>query len=93
MAVVNVATSSSTSVSSVPAPPPGFRNILESDWTPGDDPAVNDIWDGQIPAGFNPPEPPPVEEIPSDLAAVNDRLTLLQAEIDRIKLGVEAIAG
>jgi hypothetical protein len=66
MAVLNVSV-----VSSVPAVPgPGFRHLIEnlvrpelSDWTPGDDPAVNEIWDGKIPAGFAPPPPPPIEDI------------------------------
>jgi hypothetical protein len=43
--------------------PTGFRNIVESDWTPGDDPVVNDIWDGAIPAGFAPPPPPAIDDV------------------------------
>lgn len=58
MLVVNV-----ESRSSVLTPPLGFRNIVETDWTPGDDPVVGDMWNGAIPAGFAPPPPPPVEDV------------------------------
>ena len=93
MAVVNVATSASASASSVPTAPPGFRNIIEnassptlSEWTPGDDPVVGDIWDGAIPAGFAPPAPEPVGNLPSnmieafaDIAVAREALDLAMA--------------
>ena len=93
MRVANIAT-----VANVPAAPYGFRNIVENlvnpalnEWTPGDDPAVNDIWDGQIPAGFDPPLPP--GEVPSDLDAVKDKLAALKVEIDNAIAGISAIQG
>ncbi len=91
MAVVNVAQSSSTSVSSVPPPPPGFRNILESDWTPGDEPAVNDIWNGQIPAGFDPPVPP--DDVPGDVPTAVSNVRDAQAELARRMDQLDALLG
>ncbi len=94
MAVLNVETNASPSPGSVPrAPGPGFRNIIDTDWAPDQVPAVNDIWNGQIPASFTTPAPIVADEIPGDLTAVNDRLTALQAEIDSIKAGVSVIQG
>lgn len=94
MAVLNVAT-----VSNVPPAPFGFRNIVEnltnlalSEWTPGDDPAVNDIWDGQIPAGFAPPAPP-VGGVPSDMEALRDELDAIIARAENAKAGIDSIQG
>lgn len=91
MAVVNVAQSASTSVSSVPTAPPGFRNILESDWTPGNTPAVNDIWNGEIPAGFAPPAPP--EDVPGDVPTAVANVRDAQTELNHRMNQLDALLG
>ena len=83
MVVLNIETRST-----VNAAPPGFRNIVENtanpalnEWTPGDDPQVNDIWDGAIPAGFAPPAPP--SDVPDDVPTAMTNLADAQAEVGR----------
>jgi hypothetical protein len=91
MAVVNVASSPTTSAASVPVAPPGFRNILEGDWTPGNTPHVNDIWDGTIPAMFS--APPPVEDVPGDVPTAVANVRDAQAELDRRLTQLDALLG
>ena len=84
MRVANIAT-----VANVPAAPYGFRNIVENlvnpalnEWTPGDDPAVNEIWDGQIPAGFDPPVVDPGIDPPADQVQAFARIAAARAALD-----------
>jgi hypothetical protein len=87
--VLNVAYSSSTSVASVPPPPSSaFRNLIEnlvnpaiSDWTPGNDPKVGDIWDGAIPAGFSAAPPPPTEDIEKSANEIIDEIRAKATEM------------
>jgi hypothetical protein len=75
---------------SPPPVPPGFRNIVDSDWAPGQTARIGHIWDGEIPASFA--APPPIdlaEDVPQAVALVREA----QSTLDQRMAQLEAILG
>lgn len=61
---------------------PGFRWIGETDWTPDQNPANFDLWDGQIPASFGPAAPvEPSETPPATMVEAFQRIEAAQAAL------------
>ena len=75
---------------SPPPVPPGFRNIVDTDWAPGQTAMVGYIWDGAIPAGFAPPAPIDLAgDVPEAMSLVRDA----QSALDQRMAQLEAILG
>jgi hypothetical protein len=75
---------------SPPPVPPGFRNIVDSDWAPGQTAMIGHIWDGAIPASFAAPSPIEIaEDVPEAVALVREA----QAVLDQRMASLEAILG
>jgi hypothetical protein len=76
--------------SSAPPVPPGFRTIVDSDWAPDAPAMIGYIWEGTFPARFNPPV---IEDVPTDLQGIIDKIAAIQAELDKVVAGASSIQG